>query len=166
MHLDTLSALEALRNALYKCKTYLLTYLLTNKCFAPLNTIKVNANNTNVCCIRDPNPVNFLGTPLPVLSDSDYRCTQILARAFSLLSRTVPGFRRNESDPSFTRQRLCSSPALSESDKVELYIGSRSLNGETQFRGVITEARRMRRLSPGSDLWFKKAIMTCNIIRK
>ena len=28
MHLDTYSALEALRNALYKFKTYLLTYLL------------------------------------------------------------------------------------------------------------------------------------------
>ena len=29
-----LSALEALRNALYKCKTYLLTYLLINKMYS------------------------------------------------------------------------------------------------------------------------------------
>ena len=31
MHLDSLSALEALRNALYKFNTYLLTYLLTKR---------------------------------------------------------------------------------------------------------------------------------------
>jgi len=52
MHLDTIIALEALRNALYKFKTYLLTYLLTKQYFLDVFQIQHSFENCtwNIFC--------------------------------------------------------------------------------------------------------------------